>query len=198
MTKWPLMCCALLVTSTLTLSGCSSSAQSPVDAPTRTPDLSEQLQAWATDVCRSSDALSRQVTGIADGLDVDLGAGLDQLPELQQQVTANIDEVQRRLDEVQEALAAAPAQSPRAVEFAAELDALIENARSSGQEAVDLLAEATSADNFLSAGLAAAGAAAAAQSAYNDASTALDLLDRTRSEGAGEVGEAFSTAQGCK
>jgi hypothetical protein len=84
------------------------------------------------------------------------------------------------------------------VEFAAELDALIENARSSGQEAVDLLAEATSADNFLSAGLAAAGAAAAAQAAYNDASTALDLLDRTRSEGAGEVGEAFSTAQGCK
>jgi len=198
MTKWLLACCALLVTSTFTVTGCSSSAQSPTTAPTTTPDLSEQLQAWATDVCRSSDALSSQVAGIADGLDVNLGAGLDQLPEIQQQVTANIDEVQLRLDEVQEALAAAPAQSPQAVEFADELDALMENARSSGQEAVDLLTEATSADNFLSAGLAAAGAAAAAQSAFDDASTALDLLDRTRSEGPGEVGEAFSTAQGCK
>lgn len=182
----------------LLVSGCSNDDAAPLASPTPTPDLSAQLQDWASGVCESSDALADQVADIAGGLDVNLEDGLDQLPEIQDQVTANIDDIETGIDGVQAALSSAPAESAPAQTFATEMDALIADARSSGQETVELLNEAIEAGNFLSAGLAATAAFAAAQSAYDDASAALDLLDRTRTQEAGELGEAFAAAEGCR
>lgn len=176
----------------------SDSSSGASGAPTPTPDLEEQMQNWASAVCASSDALADQVTGIADGLNVDLSSGLDQLPAIEEQVSANIADVQSGIDDVQQALAAVPDDSPEAQAFASEMDELISDARVSGQKAVTLLGEAGAADNVLTGGLAAAAAVAEAQSAYDDATSALELLDRTRNEKVGEVGVAFASAPDCQ
>lgn len=155
------------------------------------------MREWASGVCLAADDLAIQVTSVTDGLDVDLGNGLDQLPAIQEQVSANVDQIEAGINDVQVALAAVPAGSTQAQEFVVETQVLVDSARSSGQEAVDLLAQAGEAGNVLSAGIAAAGAVAAAQSAFSDATAALDLLDRTRTDGQGELGRAFATAPDC-
>jgi hypothetical protein len=181
----------------LVLAGCSSGASESATPEVTATSNAEELSAWASQVCGTVDELAATVTGLTDGLDIDLSQGLDQLPALQEQVTANLDVVESDIEAVEDALAGVPDGSASATAFAAEMEALVDSARASGQEAIDLLAEATAAGNLLSAGLAAAGAAAAAQSATSDANAALQLLDRTRQDAGGELGRAFSTAEGC-
>ena len=181
----------------LVLAGCSSGASESATPEVTATSNAEELSAWASQVCGTVDELAATVTGLTDGLDIDLSQGLDQLPALQEQVTANLDVVESDIEAVEDALAGVPEGSASATAFAAEMEALVDSARTSGQEAIDLLAEATAAGNLLGAGLAAAGAAAAAQSATSDANAALQLLDRTRQDAGGELGAAFSTAQGC-
>ncbi|SRR6056297_3038024 len=181
----------------LVLAGCSSGASESAMPEVTATSNAEELSAWASQVCGTVDELAATVTGLTDGLDIDLSQGLDQLPALQEQVTANLDVVESDIEAVEDALAGVPDGSASATAFAAEMEALVDSARASGQEAIDLLAEATAAGNLLGAGLAAAGAAAAAQSATSDANAALQLLDRTRQDAGGELGAAFSTAQGC-
>lgn len=181
----------------LVLAGCSSGASESAMPEVTATSNAEELSAWASQVCGTVDELAATVTGLTDGLDIDLSQGLDQLPALQEQVTANLDVVESDIEAVEDALAGVPDGSASATAFAAEMEALVDSARTSGQEAIDLLAEATAAGNLLGAGLAAAGAAAAAQSATSDANAALQLLDRTRQDAGGELGAAFSTAQGC-
>jgi hypothetical protein len=139
------------------LAACSGAAE-PESAPPEAAESanSEQLRAWASDVCQSADDLAATVTGVSDGLDVDLSQGLDQLPAIQEQVTANLDEVDARIEAVEDALSAVPDGSASATAFAAEMEALVDSARTSGQEAIDLLAEAGAAMDLLNAGLAAA------------------------------------------
>jgi len=193
MKKWTVVIGATV----LVVAGCASPEQEDTASQTPAAGSSQELQAWASEVCTAADDLATTVTGVTAGLNVDLSAGLDQLPAIQEQVTANIDEVENRIDELQAALAQAPTDSPAAAEFTGEMQDLITSARESGQEAVGLLAEATAADNVLSAGLAAAGAAAAAQSAVGDATSALELLDGVRSSETGALGTAFNDAEGC-
>lgn len=181
----------------LVLAGCSSGASESATPEVTATSNAEELSAWASQVCGTVDELAATVTGLTDGLDIDLSQGLDQLPALQEQVTANLDVVESDIEAVEDALAGVPDGSASATAFAAEMEALVDSARASGQEAIDLLAEATAAGNLLSAGLAAAGAVAAAQSATSDANAALQLLDRTRQDAGGELGRAFSTAEGC-
>ena len=181
----------------IALAGCSSSQDEPAEQEAAPATQEELLREWASGVCLAADDLAMQVTSITEGLDVDLGSGLDQLPAIQEQVSANVAEIEAGIDEVQAALAAVPSGSPQAQEFVVEMQVLVQAARSSGQEAVDLLTQAGEAGNVLSAGIAAAGAVAAAQSAFQDATAALDLLDRTRASGQGELGTAFGSAPNC-
>ena len=181
----------------IVLTGCSSSQGEQADQETAQATQEELLREWASGVCLAADDLAMQVTSVTDGLDVDLGGGLDQLPAIQEQVAANVEEIEAGIDEVQTALAAVPSESTQAQEFVVEMQGLVQSARSSGQEAVDLLAQAGEAGNVLSAGIAAAGAVAAAQSAFQDATSALDLLELTRTSGQGELGEAFASAPNC-
>jgi uncharacterized phage infection (PIP) family protein YhgE len=181
------------------LTACAADAeQDPAAQEVAETASAEELRAWASDVCSAADELATTVTAVTDGLDVDLSQGLDQLPAIQEQVSANLDEVEARIEAVEDALAAVPDGSPGATAFAAEMEALVDSARASGQEAIDLLAEAGAAGDLLNAGLAAAGAVSAAQSAAADADAALQLLDSTRAETGSELGEAFSTAEGCR
>lgn len=184
------------VASALILSGCSSTPTETAVEPTP-PSDEEVLQDWADSVCASADALQVTVTAAATNFDFDVSAGLDQLPQIQEQVAANIDAVETQIDELQLALSDAPPSSPAAERLAGELGGLITSARDSGREAVDLLGQATAADNFLEAGLTAASAVAAAESAYSDATAAIDALDELRTTSTGDVGKAFSSAPAC-
>jgi len=181
------------------LAACSAETE-PESIPQEVVETAnpEELRAWASDVCTAADELAATVTSVTDGLDVDLSQGLDQLPAIQEQVTANLDEVDARIEAVEDALSAVPDGSASATAFAAEMEALVDSARTSGQEAIDLLAEAGAAGDLLNAGLAAAGAVSAAQSAAADADAALQLLDSARADTGSELGEAFSTAEGCR
>lgn len=177
--------------------GCSSDVDEAAVAPTP-PSDEELLEDWAGEVCASADELQGTVAGLATDIDLDVGAGLDQLPEIQEQVSANIVAVEAQIDALQTTLADVPESSAQAEQLAGELEALIASARMSGQEAVELLSEATSADNFLMAGISAAGAFAAAESAYTDANAAIELLNELRSSTSGDLGTAFSSAPACQ
>lgn len=194
---------ALTFTAAL-VAGCSSpstdqatdqATDQTTEPQTVTPQV--ELQAWAGGVCSASNELRTTVGGIATSIDVDLTAGLEQLPQVYEQLQASVGEVDSGIDAVQAAVADVPASSPEAVAFAQELDALATSARTSGQEAVTAAQDAVNADNVLTAGLAAAGAVAAGRTAYEDTRRALTLIDETRSAGQGPVGEAFATAPEC-
>ena len=180
----------------LVLAGCSTPAtEQATETPTVSPE--EELRMWAGGVCTASDELRATVGGIASSIDVDLAAGLNQLPQVYEQLQASLDEVDLGIDAVQAAVTDVPASSPEAAAFAQELDALVTSARTSGQEALTAAQDAVNADNVLTAGLAAAGAVAAGRTAYDDARQALTLIDETRASGQGPVGEAFATAPEC-
>jgi len=187
----------VVVACAIALAGCSSSQDEQSDQETAQATQEELLREWASGICLAADDLAMQVTSLADGLDVDLGGGLDQVPAIQDQVSANVEEIEAGIDAVQTALAAVPSGSTQAQEFVVEMQVLVQSARSSGQQAADLLTQAGEAGNIFSAGIAIAGAVAAAQSSFQDASAALDLLDRTRTSGQGDLGEAFASAPNC-
>lgn len=178
------------------LAGCSNTPTASEPEPTP-PSDQELLEQWAGDVCTSADAVQATVAGAATNLDFDISAGLDQLPEIEKQVAENIDLVEGQIDQLQTVLSQAPEASSDAQRLSQELDQLISAARESGNEAVALLGQATSADNFLEAGINAAAAVAAAESAYSDASAALEVLDQLRTNASGDLGEAFAAAPSC-
>lgn len=189
----------VVLAASVAVAGCSSGSSSPdVEAKPSPPSDEEMLEEWAGEVCSSADELQTTVAGLATDIDLDVSAGLDQLPEIQEQVSANIVAVEAQIDALQTALSEVPESSAQAKKLAGELEALIASARASGQEAIELLAEATSADNFLMAGISAAGAFAAAESAYSDANVAIELLNELRSSTSGDLGVAFSSAPACQ
>jgi hypothetical protein len=180
------------------VAGCSSDSSGPDVAAKPSPPSDEELLAeWAGEVCSSADELQSTVAGLATDIDLDVSAGLDQLPEIQEQVSANIVAVEAQIDALQTTLSDVPESSAEGEQLAGELEALIASARESGQEAIELLAKATSADNFLMAGISAAGAFAAAESAYSDANVSIELLNELRSSTSGDLGAAFSSAPAC-
>ena len=176
--------------------GCSSDAeQASVEQPL-TPE--QELQAWAAGVCTASDELRGTVGGIASSLDIDITAGLDQLPQVYEQLQASLNEVDLGIQAVQSAVAQVPASTPEAVVFADELEGLVVSTRTSGQQALTAAQEALNADNFLTAGVSAAQAVAAGRTAYDDAQRAITLVDDARTNGQGPVGEAFANAPECQ
>lgn len=186
-----------ILTVSAVVGGCSSEVDEAAVAPAP-PSDEELLEDWAGQVCASADELQSTVAGLATDIDLDISAGLDQLPEIQEQVSENIVAVEAQIDALQSALSDVPESSAEAEQLAGELEVLIASARASGQEAIELLAEATSADNFLMAGISAAGAFAAAKSAYSDANVAIELLNELRSSTSGDLGAAFSSAPACQ
>lgn len=176
--------------------GCSSDAQEVAVEQPLTPE--QELQVWAGGVCVASDELRSTVGGIASSLDVDITAGLDQLPQVYEQLQASLDEVDLGIQAVQSAVAQVPTSTPEAVTFAEELEGLVVSSRTSGQQALTAAQEALNADNFLTAGVAAAQSVAAGRTAYDDARRAITLVDDARTNGQGPVGEAFANAPECQ
>lgn len=185
-----LTCVAVLV------AGCSSDTQEASVEQPLTPE--QELEQWAGGVCIASDELRGTVGGIASSIDVDITAGLDQLPQVYEQLQASLDEVDRGIQAVQSAVAAVPSSTPEAVTFAEELEGLVVSTRTSGQQALTAAQDALNADNFLTAGVSAAQAVAAGRTAYDDARRALALVDDARTSRQGPVGEAFANAPECQ
>jgi vacuolar-type H+-ATPase subunit I/STV1 len=132
------------------------------------------------------------------GLDVDPGAGLDQLPELRAQVEDEVEVIRAGVDDLLTVVRSVPEDSPEVSAFVDEVDALVGSAQESANEAIVQLQNATEADNALLAGLAAVQAVAAAQSAYSDAAEALAILNEVRSDSSGPLAQAFNDAPECE
>jgi hypothetical protein len=156
------------------------------------------VQQWAGELCAATDSLQAQVTGIASSIEIDPSAGLNQLPQIYAQLQGSVAELEAEVDTVESVLRKAPASSPEAVAFAAQVQPLVQSARSSGQEALTSAEEAVNADNFLGAGVAAAGALAAAQQARADAGAALELVNGARTGQDPQLQDAFAGAPECQ
>lgn len=191
-----------VVSAALLLAGCSSDSNSAGEpsSASSTPSLQETtrtLTDWAGEVCQARDLLELQVASVALGLDVDPGAGLDQLPELRAQVEGEIEVIQAGVDDLLTVVRSVPEDSPEVSAFVDEVDALVGSAQESANEAIVQLQNATEADNALLAGVAAVQAVAAAQSAYSDASEALVILNEVRNDSGGPLSQAFNDAPEC-
>lgn len=191
-----------VVSAALLLAGCSSDSNSAGEpsSASSTPSLQETtrtLTDWAGEVCQARDLLELQVASVALGLDVDPGAGLDQLPELRAQVEGEIEVIQAGVDDLLTVVRSVPEDSPEVSSFVDEIDALVGSAQESANEAIVQLQNATEADNALLAGVAAVQAVAAAQSAYSDASEALVILNEVRNDSGGPLSQAFNDAPEC-
>lgn len=156
------------------------------------------VQQWAGELCTATDALQSQVSGIASSIEIDPSAGLNQLPQIYAQLEGGVAELDAGVDAVESVLRKVPESSPEAVAFATQVQVLVQSARSSGQDALASAEQAVNADNFLSAGVAAAGAVAAAQQARADAGAALELVNGARTGQDSELGEAFAAAPECQ
>ena len=181
----------------LLATGCTANPNEQADA-SGVVSSEVEVQQWAGELCSATDALQAQVTGIAGSIDIDAAAGLDQLPQIYAQLEDSVAELEVGVDTVESVLRKAPESSPQAVAFAAQLQALVQNARSSGQDALLSAQQAVNADNFLGAGIAAAGAVAAAGQARADATTALELVQSARSGQDPQLREAFASAPECQ
>jgi hypothetical protein len=191
-----------VVSAALLLAGCSSDSNSAGEpsSASSTPSPQETtrtLTDWAGEVCQARDLLELQVASVALGLDVDPGAGLDQLPELRAQVEGEIEVIQAGVDDLLTVVRSVPEDSPEVSAFVDEVDALVGSAQESANEAIVQLQNATEADNALLAGVAAVQAVAAAQSAYSDASEALVILNEVRNDSGGPLSQAFNDAPEC-
>ena len=191
-----LACTALLV------AGCSSESDSAeqTSSASSTPSPQETtrtLSDWAGEVCQARDLLELQVASVAMGLDVDPGAGVDQLPELRAQVEGEIEVIQEGVDELLSVVRDVPEDSPEISAFVGDVDALVGSAQESANEALEQLRNATEADNVLIAGVAAVQAVAAAQSAYSDAAEAIAILNEVRNDSGGPLAQAFNQAPEC-
>lgn len=186
----------VIAMTTLLLSGCSSSNQ---DSATIIEDpVAAEVEAWAGDLCGATGELRAAATGLADAIDFDLAAGLDQIPGIYEQLQGRIQRVETGIADFQEIVEQVPEASPEAVAFATEVEALSSGARASGDEALRLAEQAVTAGNFLSAGAALAGAASAAQSAYADATAALALVEQAPNSEVAAVATAFTAAPECR
>lgn len=179
----------------LVLAACSS--PNPDSQPEPTVDPQAELQAWAGEVCASADLLEVTVTSIATSIDIDPLAGLDNLPQIAEQVRESLMQVDSGIDDLQAVLDRAPASSSEAQAFAVEVNTLVTASRTSGEDAIAALQEALASENIFSAGLAIADAFSSAQSARSDAQAALTLMNETRGLETGPLGEAFSSAPEC-
>lgn len=177
--------------------GCTAASQDQSDASDVVSSAAE-VQQWASELCAATDALKSQVTGIAGSIDFDPAAGLDQLPQIYAQLEGSVAELETGVDAVESVLRKVPESSPEAVAFSSRVEALVQGARSSGQEALASAEEAVNADNFLGAGIAAAGAVAAAGQARADAGAALELVQTVRSGQDPQLREAFTAASACQ
>lgn len=181
----------------LFVSGCAADPQERPDASDATSSAIV-AQEWAGELCAATDALQAQVAGIATSLDFDPTAGLDQLPQIYAQLEEGVAQLEVGVDSVESVLRSVPASSPEAVAFATQVQTLVQSARSSGEAALASAGQALSADNFLGAGLAAAGSIAAAQQAYDDANAALELVRGARNGQDPKLQEAFAGAPECR
>ena len=193
-----------LMFAALVVAGCSSPDPDPSDGSQSSPAASSSPQEttrtladWAGEVCRARDLLELKVASVALGLDVDPGGGLDQLPELREQVEGEVEVLQQGVDDLLIAVRAVPDDSPEVSAFVDEVDTLVGSAQESANEALSQLQAATEADNALLAGAAAVQAVAAAQSAYSDATEALALLNEVRNDSSGPLARAFDDAPEC-
>jgi hypothetical protein len=191
-----------VVSAALLLAGCSSDSNSaeepsPASSTPSPQETTRTLTDWAGEVCQARDLLELQVASVALGLDVDPGAGLDQLPELRAQVEGEIEVIQAGVDDLLTVVRSVPEDSPEVSAFVDEVDALVGSAQESANEAIVQLQNATEADNALLAGVAAVQAVAAAQSAYSDASEALVILNEVRNDSGGPLSQAFNDAPEC-
>ena len=193
-----------LVFAALVVAGCSPPDPDPGDGSQSSPAASSSPQEttrtladWAGEVCQARDLLELKVASVALGLDVDPGGGLDQLPELREQVEGEVEVLQQGVDDLLIAVRAVPDDSPEVSAFVDEVDTLVGSAQESANEALSQLQAATEADNALLAGVAAVQAVAAAQSAYSDATEALALLNDVRNDSSGPLARAFDDAPEC-
>lgn len=181
----------------LLATGCAGNPQEQTDA-SGVISSEVEVQQWAGELCAATDALQAQVTGIAGSIDIDPAAGLDQLPQIYAQLEGSVAELEVGVDAVESVLREVPESSPEAVAFASQVQALVQGARSSGQEALASAQEAVNAENFLGAGIATAGAVAAAGQARADATTALELVQSARSGQDPQLRQAFAAASACQ
>lgn len=180
----------------LLATGCAADRQQQTDEP-GVANAQVEAQRWAGELCGAIDALQAQVAGFTESIDIDLAAGLDQLPRVYAQLEGSVARMAAGVDAVETVLREVPASSPEAVAFAEQVERLVRSARSSGEEALVSAEQAVNADNFLGAGVAAAGAVAAAQQARTDAGTALELVHRARTGQDPQLQEAFTAAPEC-
>lgn len=179
----------------LALVGCATGEPDP--QPVATVDPQAQLRAWAGEVCASADVLETTVASVVTSIEIDPTAGLDQLPQILQQVQESLGRVESGIDELQLVVDRAPDSSIEARDFAGEVNTLVTASRSPGEEAIAGLQAATEANNIFSAGVAVAAAATAARSAQSDARAAVTLMEEMRSTTSGPLGEAFTSAPEC-
>lgn len=181
----------------LCLVGCSGDGTEGPDS-TGAPTAEQELQIWAGELCAATDQLQTEVAGVTESIDLDLAAGLDQLPQIVEQLEARVNGVSDGVQGVESVLENAPASSPEATIFAAQVQARVTSARASGEEAMTAAQQAVNAGNFLEAGVLAASAIAAAQAAYDDASKALELIDGVVKGEDPQLREAFAAAPQCR
>lgn len=183
--------------SILVAAGCSTDQQGQSDV-SDVVSSEALVQQWAGELCAATDALQSQVAGIATSIEIDPSAGLDQLPQIYAQLQGGVTELETGIDTVESVLRKVPESSPDAAAFASQVQALVQSARSSGEQALASAEEAVNADNFLGAGVAAAGAVAAAQQARADAGAALELVDGARAGQDPQLKSAFAGAPECQ
>lgn len=181
----------------LSVTGCSSGSAGDEEVSI---DLTSQqeLELWASDLCDATGRLNTTVDALTDAIDVDVSAGLNQLPQIYEQLQARMGEIDAGIDDVEGVLADAPASSPEAGIFAAQVQALVASARTSGNDAVMAAGRAVNAEGFIEAGVAVASAVAAAQKAYEEASAAQSLLQGVRNGSDRNLSDAFEAAPACQ
>ena len=130
-----------VVSAALLLAGCSSDSNSAGEPSSASSTPSQQestrtLTDWAGEVCQARDLLELQVASVALGLDVDPGAGLDQLPELRAQVEGEIEVIQAGVDDLLTVVRSVPEDSPEVSPFVDEVEARVGSAQESANEAI--------------------------------------------------------------
>lgn len=185
------------VASVMFLVGCSGDGTESVNT-TEAAIAEQDLRNWAGELCAATDQLQRVVAEVTESIDLDLAAGLNQLPQIVEQLEARVDGVAEGVEGVESALESVPDSSPEAVIFADQVQALVTSARASGEDAISAAESAVNSGSFLEAGVSAASALAAAQAAYDDAGKALALIDGVQNGEDQQLRDAFAAAPECR
>lgn len=189
----------IVYSTSIVLSGCSSSQTqaTPADSPSAILSVAPLTQ-WASDVCRTRDQLEAQVISGIVSLDIDPGAGLDQIPELRNQAEAQLGALQEGVDQLLVVMRSVPRESPKARSQVMEVERRVSSAQSAGREALTQLRRAADEDNPLVAGLATMNAVSAAQDAIREVRETLSLLSDIREDARGPLSRAFEEAPTCQ